>query len=73
MARSRHPTHWRRILGSLDQSLAILTPGQSEHLGHAHHADQLEPWLEGRAALLATGALLVEETSVAVLRLDPLP
>ena len=59
--------------GSLDQSLAILAPGQSEHPGHPHFDDQLEDWLEGRAGLLATGPLLVEETSVARLRLEPLP
>ena len=58
--------------GSLDQGLAILAPGQSEHPGHPQYDDQLEPWLEGRAGLLATGSLLVEETSVARLVLEPL-
>jgi penicillin amidase len=57
--------------GSLDQSLALLAPGQSEHPGHPHADDQLAPWLEGRSALLATGPLLIEETRVARLVLEP--
>jgi penicillin amidase len=57
--------------GSLDQSLVILAPGQSEHPGHPHFDDQVGDWLEGSAGLLATGALLVEETSVARLVLEP--
>jgi penicillin amidase len=59
--------------GSLDQGLAVLAPGQSEHPEHPHFSDQLPGWLEGRATLLATSPLLVEETSVARLRLDPVP
>lgn len=58
--------------GSLDQGLAVLAPGQSEHPGHRHFDDQLESWLDGRSTLLATSPLLVEETSVARLRLEPL-
>lgn len=57
--------------GSLDQSLAALAPGQSEHPGHRHFDDQLAGWLAGHAGLLATGTLLVEETSVARLALEP--
>jgi penicillin amidase len=57
--------------GSLDQSLAVLAPGQSEHPGHPHFEDQLAGWLAGRAGLLATGTLMVEETSVARLVLEP--
>lgn len=57
--------------GALDQSLAVLAPGQSEHPGHPHFDDQLAGWLAGRAGLLATGTLLVEETSVARLGLEP--
>ena len=57
--------------GALDESLVALAPGQSEHPGHAHFQDQLEPWLAGRAGLLATGSLLVEESSVAHLVLEP--
>ena len=56
---------------SLDQGLAALAPGQSEHPEHPHFDDQLEGWLEGRATLLATAPLLVEETSVARLVLEP--
>ncbi|MGH0032123.1 MAG: penicillin acylase family protein [Myxococcota bacterium] len=57
--------------GSLGESLVSLAPGQSEHPGHRHFQDQLEPWLEGRSGLLATGALLVEETRVSRLVLEP--
>jgi hypothetical protein len=57
--------------GALRESLVSLAPGQSEHPGHAHFQDQLAPWLSGRSGLLATGPLLVEETSVARLRLEP--
>jgi penicillin amidase len=57
--------------GALRESLVSIAPGQSEHPGHPSFQDQLEPWLEGHAGLLATGPLLVEETSVARLRLEP--
>lgn len=57
--------------GSLGQSLAIVAPGESEHPGSPYFDDQLEPWLEGRTGLLVTGSLLVEETAVARLVLEP--
>jgi penicillin amidase len=56
---------------SLDQGLAALAPGQSEHPEQRHFSDQLPGWLSGRATLLATSPLLVEETSVARLELEP--
>ena len=56
---------------SLDQGLAALAPGQSEHPEHRHFADQLPNWLAGRSTLLATSPLLVEETSVDRLQLEP--
>jgi penicillin amidase len=56
---------------SLDQSLAALAPGQSEHPEHRHFDDQLDGWLAGRATLLPTSPLLIEETSVDRLMLEP--
>ncbi len=56
---------------SLDQSLAALAPGQSEHEGHPHFRDGVEPWLHGRAHLLPTSRLLVEESSASRLLLAP--
>jgi len=57
--------------GTLDQPLAALAPGQSEHPGHPNFEDGLPGWLAGRTRLLMTGALLVEETSLARLVLEP--
>jgi penicillin amidase len=55
----------------LDQALTALAPGQSEHPGHSHQADRVESWLRGRAGLLATSPLVVEENAAAVLVLEP--
>jgi penicillin amidase len=55
----------------LDEALASLAPGQSEHPGHPHHSDALLRWLPGRPSLLATSRLVVEETAVSELRLEP--
>jgi len=57
--------------GELDQSLAALAPGQSEHPGHPNFADGIPGWLDGRTTLLMTGSLLVEEASLARLVLEP--
>jgi penicillin amidase len=57
--------------GALDQGLVSIAPGQSEHPGHAHFRDGVADWLEGRGGLLSSGRLLVEESSVARLVLDP--
>jgi penicillin amidase len=35
-------------LGSLDNSRAMYTPGQSGQLGSPHYGDMIEPWLTGR-------------------------
>ena len=56
---------------ALDQGLVALAPGQSEHPGHRHFDDGLAPWLAGEGSLLASGRLLVEESSVARLLLEP--
>ena len=56
---------------ALDEALASLAPGQSEHPGHPHQSDALLRWLTGRPSLLATSPLVVEETAVAELRLEP--
>lgn len=56
---------------SLDQALYSLAPGQSEHPGHPHFRGGLDRWLVGRPSLLVTGQLLVEEATVAQLRLEP--
>jgi acyl-homoserine lactone acylase PvdQ len=56
---------------ALDEALASLAPGQSEHPGHPHQSDALLRWLPGRPSLLATSRLVVEETAVAELRLEP--
>ncbi len=56
---------------ALDEALASLAPGQSEHPGHAHRSDALLRWLPGRPSLLATSPLVVEEMALAELRLAP--
>ena len=58
--------------GALDQALTSHAPGQSEHPGHAHFADGVPAWLEGRAQLLPTAPLVIEESSRALLVLEPL-
>ena len=56
---------------ALDRSLTALAPGQSEHPGHRHHADGLPPWLEGRSTVLPTARVLVEESVVSRLLIEP--
>jgi penicillin G amidase len=56
---------------ALDEALASLAPGQSELPGDPHRADALPRWLPGRSSLLATSRLVVEETAVSELRLEP--
>ena len=51
--------------------LTALALGQSEHARHTHLEDGLERWLQGRASLLVTNRLLIEEDSVALLVLSP--
>jgi acyl-homoserine lactone acylase PvdQ len=58
--------------GALDQALISHAPGQSEHPGHAHFADGVSGWLAGRAKLLPTAPLVIEESSRALLVLEPL-
>ncbi len=56
---------------ALDRSLTVLAPGQSEHPGHRHYADGLTSWLEGRSTILPTARVLVEESVVHRLLLEP--
>ena len=58
---------------ALDEALVSLAPGQSGHPGHPHFSDGVERWREGRPQLLAASTLLVEESSRALLRLEPAP
>jgi len=56
---------------AMDQALAALAPGQSEHPRHPHLRDGLDRWRDGRSSLLATSPLLVEELSASRLVLEP--
>jgi penicillin amidase len=58
---------------ALDTVLYSIAPGQSEHPGHRHYADALEPWLEHRLQLLASGPLLIDEVATQRLVLEPGP
>ena len=60
-------------VGSPDQALAALAPGESEHPGHLHYRDGLEGWLGGRSELLVTDPLLVKESGALQLILEPAP
>jgi penicillin amidase len=55
----------------LDEMLVSIAPGQSEHPRHPHFRDGLPAWLAGESELLTTSPLLVEESSVARLVLEP--
>jgi len=56
---------------TLDQVLFSLAPGQSGNPGHPHFDDGIARWRDGRPQLLVTAPLLVEESSQAVLSLEP--
>jgi penicillin amidase len=58
-------------LASPDRMLTTMAPGQSEHVGHAHFDDGLEPWREGLPSLVVTSRFLLEEASVERLVLEP--
>ena len=58
-------------LGARDGFLSSLAPGQSEHVGHDHEADGLNPWRADRLALLATSRLVIEEENADRLVLEP--
>jgi acyl-homoserine lactone acylase PvdQ len=60
-------------VGSPDQALTALAPGQSEHPGHLHYRDGLQGWLEGRSELWVTNPLLVKESGALQLVLEPAP
>ena len=69
----RHATTQRMAVDAaeLDKMLISSAPGQTEHAGHPHRLDGIEPWLAGRPALFLTSRLLLEERAVATLRLEP--
>lgn len=56
---------------ALGQPLVSFAPGQSEHPGHPHYDDGLGHWLSGRAGLVPTTRLAVEESDAAKLELVP--
>jgi penicillin amidase len=58
---------------TLDRSLGVLAPGQSEHPGHPQRADAVEAWLRGQEAVLPVARDLVEEAAVSRLVLEPAP
>ncbi len=60
-------------VGSLDQSLTAIAPGESEHPRHLHFSDGLGDWLAGHSTLLVTDRLLVRESGDRQLVLEPLP
>ncbi len=60
-------------LGEPSMVLTALAPGQSEHPGHPHYADELEPWLAGRVQALPMSPLWVEQVAESRLRLEPRP
>jgi len=55
----------------LDKLLVSLAPGQTEQLGHGHRVDGVGDWLEGRASLLLTSAVLIEQQADKRLRIVP--
>ncbi len=55
------------------EALSSLAPGQSGHPGHPLSVDGVARWLDGRPRLLATSPILVEETAVTRLLLEPAP
>ena len=58
-------------VGSPDQALTALAPGESEHPGHLHYRDGLKGWLSGRSELLVTDPILVKESGALQLVLEP--
>lgn len=58
---------------TLDRSLSVLAPGQSEHPGHPQRADAVAAWLGGEEGVLPVAGDLVEEAAVSTLLLEPVP
>ncbi|MDJ0788855.1 MAG: penicillin acylase family protein [Myxococcota bacterium] len=59
--------------GELSQGLTHLVPGQVEHPGHPHAADEIEAWLAARPRLLTASRAVVEDRPSRRLRLEPAP
>lgn len=60
-------------LGDPDVSLSALAPGPVELPAHPHQDSELDAWRAGKARLLASQGLLVEEIATHRLRLEPAP
>jgi penicillin amidase len=60
-------------VGSPNQALTAIAPGESEHPHHPHFRDGLDDWLSGHSSLLVTDRLLVRESGARKLVLEPLP
>jgi penicillin amidase len=60
-------------LGSTNQALIGMAPGESEHPHHPHFRDGVDDWLSGHSSLLVTDRLLVRESGAQKLVLEPLP
>jgi acyl-homoserine lactone acylase PvdQ len=60
-------------VGSTNQALIAIAPGESEHPHHPHFRDGLDDWLSGHSSLLVTDRLLVRESGARKLVLEPLP
>lgn len=68
-----HGTALRMIIdfADLEASIAMHTPGQSEHLYHPHRDDLLKPCLDGKYHPLCFGRAAVSEQCVSTLVLRP--
>jgi penicillin amidase len=60
-------------LAAPDESRALLAPGQSEHPGSRHRADQIEPWLRGTVTTLRSDDAFAESGAGPRLWLEPQP
>jgi penicillin amidase len=60
-------------IGSPNQALVAIAPGESEHPQHPHFRDGLDDWLSGHSSLLVTDRLQVRESGARKLVLEPLP
>ncbi|MEM9290673.1 MAG: penicillin acylase family protein [Acidobacteriota bacterium] len=62
---------WIFDFGDPDGSLALVVPGQSGHVFHPHHQDQVTPWSEGEYLELRFRRAAVEEAAEHRLKLTP--
>jgi penicillin amidase len=59
-------------MGSLEQSLAIHTPGQSGHAFHKHYLDMVEPWRKNEYHPMLWERQTVKANTATTLKLIPL-